>query len=61
MGYIDPGALGIIAQIGYVLLFTVVSAFLFLSRPIRKAVNRLFHRSAPAESDTDTGPRGDAQ
>lgn len=56
MGYIDPGALGMVAQIGSIVLFTVVSAFLFLSRPLKNACSRLLRRRAPAEAEPEPAP-----
>jgi len=50
MGYIDPGAFGLVTQIGYIVLFALVSAFMFFFGPIKRAVRRVFHR---AESEAD--------
>ena len=35
MGYIDPGLLGSIAQIGFALLFVLTSSLLFFPRKIK--------------------------
>ncbi len=52
MGYVDPGAFGLISQIVYILLFAIVSAFMFFFNPLKKFVRRLFRRQAAApESD----------
>jgi hypothetical protein len=46
MGYLDPGIFGMISQIGYVLLFALVSVFMFFFQPIKNAVSRVFKRQA---------------
>ena len=46
MGYIDPGAFGLIAQIGYVLLFAVVSGFMFFFKPIKNQLKKRFKRQS---------------
>ncbi len=46
MGYIDPGAFGLIAQIGYVLLFAVVSGFMFFFKPIKNLLKKRFKRQS---------------
>ncbi len=44
MGYIDPGIFGMITQIGYVLLFGLVSGLVFFFQPVKNLYNRLFKR-----------------
>ena len=51
MGYIDPGAFGIISQIGYVVLFALVTGFMFFFNPIKRGVSRFFRR-AKTEPDS---------
>ena len=36
MGYVDPNLFGIVAQIGSVVLFLLVSGFLFLPKKLKK-------------------------
>jgi hypothetical protein len=47
MGYIDPGLFGIISQIGYVVLFGLVSGLLFFFRPLKNVFSRVFTRQLP--------------
>ena len=56
MGYLDPGIFGMISQIGYLLLFAVVSGFMFFFQPLKNLFNRVFKREdevQPAQ-DEDT-------
>ena len=53
MGYIDPGIFGMITQIGYVLLFAVVSAFMFFFQPIKNVFDRIFRRQAAESQRTE--------
>ena len=46
MGYIDPGAFGLISQIGYLLLFAVVSGFMFFFKPIKNLFTKRFKRQS---------------
>ena len=55
MGYIDPAAFGVISQVGYLILFALVTGFMFLFNSIKRGLSRLFHRTA---LDT-TSPRSD--
>lgn len=41
MGYIDPNALGIISQIGYMIVFVVTTSLLFFFRPIKRVFRRI--------------------
>jgi len=41
MGYVDPGAFGILSQIGYVVLFSVGSVLMFFFEPIKKGLYKL--------------------
>lgn len=41
MGYIDPGMFGMISQIGYMILFAVVSSFMFFFQPLKDLINRV--------------------
>lgn len=52
MGYVDPGLLGIISQIGFVLLFAEVSAFMFFLDPLKKVLCRLVRRNPPESGDS---------
>ncbi len=56
MGYIDPGAFGLIAQIGYLALFAVVSGLAFFFKPIKRWVKRVFHRNIDQDSNTGNQP-----
>ncbi len=55
MGYLDPGIFGMISQIGYVLLFAVVSAFMFLFQPLKNLYGRMFGRGTaePQQSEME--------
>ncbi len=48
MGYIDPGAFGLISQIGFILLFAIVSAFMFFFNPLKQLVGKFFRRRVAA-------------
>jgi hypothetical protein len=48
MGYINPAAFGLISQIGYLLLFAIVSSFLFFFKPLKRMFGRLFKRQPPS-------------
>ena len=50
MGYLDPGIFGMISQIGYVLLFAVVSGFMFFFQPIKNLYTRIFGRGNTSQS-----------
>lgn len=56
MGYLDPGIFGMISQIGYVLLFAVVSGFMFFFQPLKNMFARMTGRSVttPEQSETET-------
>ncbi len=53
MGYLDPGIFGMIAQLGYVLLFGLVSALMFFFQPLKNLANKLFKRDQAAEARPD--------
>ena len=55
MGYIDPGAFGLISQIGYILLFAIVSGFMFFFKPIKTWLNKLFRRRQSAAQQEEIG------
>jgi hypothetical protein len=50
--YIDPGTFGLIAQIGYMLLFGALSALLFFFRPIKALFYRIMGREPESKTDT---------
>ena len=55
MGYIDPGAFGLISQIGYIVLFAVVSGFMFFFNPLKKLARKIFKKQvATPKSDNPT-------
>ncbi len=60
MGYLDPGIFGMISQIGYVLLFAVVSGFMFLFQPLKNLFGRMFGRGAadPQRSEMEDAADG---
>jgi len=60
MGYLDPGIFGMISQIGYVLLFAVVSGFMFLFQPLKNLFGRVFGRGTtePRRSELEDGADG---
>jgi len=37
-GYIDPNLIGMISQIGYVILFGLVSSFMFFFKPLQATI-----------------------
>jgi hypothetical protein len=47
VGYIDPGSFGLISQIGYMILFTCVTWFILLTRPVRGLIARFFRMLRP--------------
>lgn len=53
MGYIDPGAFGIVSQIGYLVLFVFASVFLFLLKPLRRTADKLLGKTKPDDSAQD--------
>jgi len=58
MGYIDPGAFGLISQIGYVILFALVTGFMFFFNPIKRGMSRLLHRGdTQTHSSNDGAPK----
>ena len=63
MGYLDPGIFGMIAQLGYVLLFGLVSAVMFFFQPLKDLANRLLRRQPTSDPGvepkdaTDSAPR----
>jgi hypothetical protein len=64
MGYLDPGIFGMISQIGYVLLFALVSGFMFFFQPIKNVLNvfnRMLGRSTAKPEQTDTENIADSQ
>jgi len=48
MGYIDPGAFGLVSQMGYFLIFTVASVFLFVWRPVKDMLGK-WHKPGDLE------------
>ena len=46
MGYVDPGAMSTIAQIGYELVLSLVSGLAFLLRPVRQILRRVSKRAS---------------
>lgn len=44
MGYVDPNAVGIVAQIGYALVFAITSILLFLFKPIKSLIAHLYRK-----------------
>ena len=58
MGYVDPGIFGLISQIGYLLLFTVVSGIMFFFQPLKNLFSRLFKREqiAMPQQEPEAGP-----
>ena len=54
MGYLDPGILGMITQVGYLLLFAFVSAFMFFFQPLKNLFNRVFKREEQALPSQET-------
>ena len=58
MGYIDPGAFGLISQIGYVILFALATGFMFFFNPIKRGLKRLLRRgNTQAQSPNDEAPK----
>ncbi len=56
MGYIDPGIFGMISQIGYLLVFAVVSGFMFFFQPLKNLYGKIFKREqavAPEQTTED--------
>ena len=54
MGYIDPGLLGILSQIGIAVLLVLVSAFALFSKSIKKFFAKIFKK---AESGSEDNPK----
>ena len=46
IGYVDPGSFGLISQLGYILLFSVLSVFLFFWRVAKNVLSRVTHLMA---------------
>jgi hypothetical protein len=61
MGYLDPGIFGMISQIGYVLLFAVVSAFMFLFQPLKNLFGRVFGRGTAGSQRSEMEDAADGQ
>lgn len=57
MGYLDPGIFGVVAQFGYIILFGLLTGFLFLFKPLRDIYNKLVirrkHDSPEASEEHD--------
>ena len=51
MGYIDPGLLGILSQIGVAILLVLVSAFALFSKSIKKFFAKIFKKEMPGSED----------
>jgi hypothetical protein len=60
MGYLDPGIFGMISQIGYVLLFAVVSGFMFFFQPLKNLYNRVLGRRGPDAQEAEMEDVGDS-
>jgi hypothetical protein len=50
MGYLDPNLFGIISQIGFMLLFGIATAVLFVPRTIGGVIKRAYQRFFPKVS-----------
>ena len=61
MGYVDPGIFGMISQIGYLLVFAVVSGFMFFFQPLKNLFGRVFKREQALEPATEHDDAADAQ
>lgn len=61
MGYLDPGIFGMISQIGYVLLFAVVSGFMFFFQPLKHMFARMLGRSTATPEQPETENIADSQ
>ena len=63
MGYIDPNALGIISQIGYMIVFVATTSLLFFFRPIKRFFRRITGKpevdTPPPASTTDTAAQSE--
>jgi uncharacterized iron-regulated membrane protein len=55
MGYVDPGAFGLISQIGYILLFAIVSGFMFFFNRLKSMVKRLFSPKSAKNARPEPG------
>jgi len=55
MGYIDPGSFGLVSQIGYILLFVLVSGFMLFFKPIKQLFNRLTGRKQSGATRDESG------
>lgn len=47
MQYVDPTSLGVISQIGYLVLFLGVSGLTLLFRPVKRLIGRIRKRPEP--------------
>ena len=45
MGYVDPGSFGVLSQIGYVILLTIMTGLMFFFSPIKKTIRKLRKRT----------------
>ncbi len=65
MGYVDPNAFGLLSQVGYLVLFSIVSGFMFFSQKIRRFVGGLWgrgeRRKAPSGAATIAPAPEDAE
>ncbi len=56
--YIDPGTLGVVYQVGYLIFYGIVGIFLFFFRPIKalflKIIGREPHSEEKKEEKSDT-------
>lgn len=48
LGYVDPNVFGVISQIGFVILFSVLSGFLFFFKAIKRFFIKVFGSIAKA-------------
>ncbi len=53
MGYVDPSVFGVLSQIGYILLFGLVTGFMFFFKPIVNQVKKLLGRKVEPTSEKD--------
>jgi len=59
-GYIDPNLIGMISQIGYVILFGLVSSFMFFFKPLQATIQR-FWKKQDAASKTDSAKQNSSE
>ena len=59
MGYVDPGSFGVLSQIGYVMLLTIMTGLMFFFSPIKKAIRKLRKRTDEPHSSDGTVDRAE--